>query len=195
MPFCTDCGRPVDHNSNFCTTCGVGKVPLDTRRLKPFGIVLLIIGAFYLLMAMTRYESAGYQLLAAFGGSDASLDLWVLYGLAALASGIYILSSKPDLFLTLNQSGLVAFSALMAVLPVLCWIPWLIPTLRQKVPQPPALGPTAIQAPIQPPQGVGHPLLQVSQAVPPASLMHFCTQCGQKYEGTVKFCPNCGAAL
>lgn len=25
--------------------------------------------------------------------------------------------------------------------------------------------------------------------------VHFCTQCGQKYEGTVKFCPNCGAAV
>ena len=31
-------------------------------------------------------------------------------------------------------------------------------------------------------------------AMPPsAGPVHFCTQCGQKYEGTVKFCPSCGA--
>jgi hypothetical protein len=29
---------------------------------------------------------------------------------------------------------------------------------------------------------------------PPAGTAHFCTQCGQRYEGTMRFCPNCGAA-
>jgi hypothetical protein len=28
---------------------------------------------------------------------------------------------------------------------------------------------------------------------PPAGAAYFCTQCGQRYEGTMKFCPNCGA--
>jgi hypothetical protein len=34
-----------------------------------------------------------------------------------------------------------------------------------------------------------------SASGPSAGPVHFCTQCGQKYEGTVKFCPNCGAAV
>jgi hypothetical protein len=44
-----------------------------------------------------------------------------------------------------------------------------------------------------PPQ---YPDLPGTISPPPATgPVHFCTQCGQKYEGTVKFCPNCGAAL
>ena len=44
------------------------------------------------------------------------------------------------------------------------------------------------QPPPPPPPGMAPP--------PPAASagpVHFCVQCGQKYEGTVKFCPSCGA--
>lgn len=57
----------------------------------------------------------------------------------------------------------------------------------QYQPQPPG------QYPPPPPQISAPP---AGNAPPPsAGPVHFCTQCGQKYEGTVKFCPNCGAAV
>ena len=47
-----------------------------------------------------------------------------------------------------------------------------------------------------PPPGMVPPPPPPGMAPPPAASagpVHFCVQCGQKYEGTVKFCPVCGA--
>jgi hypothetical protein len=49
-----------------------------------------------------------------------------------------------------------------------------------------------------PPQYIPPPIAGNAGAVPPpappvAGTWHFCGQCGQRYEGTVKFCPICGA--
>ncbi|MGB6609853.1 MAG: zinc ribbon domain-containing protein [Acidobacteriaceae bacterium] len=55
---------------------------------------------------------------------------------------------------------------------------------------------TYVQPP-PPPETYTQPMPPPPQAAapaPPAGTAHFCTQCGQRYEGTMKFCPNCGAA-
>jgi hypothetical protein len=58
---------------------------------------------------------------------------------------------------------------------------------------------TTVPPPGQPPvQGPPPVFPAPPPAAPPAAgpsgaPMHFCTQCGHRYEGTVKFCPNCGA--
>jgi hypothetical protein len=58
-------------------------------------------------------------------------------------------------------------------------------------PPPPPLGtyaPPGTYAQPMPPQPT--PLTVAS----PAGTAYFCTQCGHRYDGTMKFCPNCGAA-
>jgi drug/metabolite transporter (DMT)-like permease len=68
----------------------------------------------------------------------------------------------------------------------------------------PGIPPGAVvytQAPPPPPPGMAPPPPQGMMAPPPpppgaapaGGPVHFCVQCGQKYEGTVKFCPSCGA--
>jgi hypothetical protein len=62
----------------------------------------------------------------------------------------------------------------------------------------PGIPPGAVvytQPPPPPPPGMAPPQ-PPGLAPPPAASagpVHFCVQCGQKYEGTVKFCPSCGA--
>ncbi len=55
--------------------------------------------------------------------------------------------------------------------------------------------PVYTQPPMQPPpQGMlGMAPPPPPPAAPSAGPVHFCVQCGQKYEGNVKFCPICGA--
>lgn len=44
-----------------------------------------------------------------------------------------------------------------------------------------------------PPSYIPPPAPGATFAPPPAAPGHFCGQCGQRFEGTVKFCPSCGA--
>jgi hypothetical protein len=53
--------------------------------------------------------------------------------------------------------------------------------------QPPMQAPPPTFPP--PPPATAPPPAAGSSGAP----VHFCTQCGHRYEGTVKFCPNCGA--
>lgn len=46
------------------------------------------------------------------------------------------------------------------------------------------------QYPVQPGQYVAPP----PPAPPPSGDVHFCGQCGKPHEGTMRFCPFCGAA-
>ena len=55
---------------------------------------------------------------------------------------------------------------------------------------PPTAQPPAQYPPPPPPQFSTPP---GTTPPPPGPPVHFCTQCGHKYEGTVKFCPSCGA--
>ncbi|MFY9746869.1 MAG: hypothetical protein WAK25_11335, partial [Acidobacteriaceae bacterium] len=99
--------------------------------MRPFGIALFCIAGFYLLMAIQRYNSAASQLLRLFGGTDSVVMMQFLYGLAAGIVGVLLFTSEPRAFLSLNRSGLIAFCILMGLLPILFWVPWLIPALRE----------------------------------------------------------------
>jgi hypothetical protein len=132
MPFCGTCGGAMIEGAKFCTVCGVGTTPLTTNRLKPFGIVMFGVTAIYLLMAMMRYNSAAYQFLAAFGGTDPTLVREIVYGLLNGIVAFFLFVSEPRLFLKLSRGGLITFTILMALIPILCWIPWLIPALKEK---------------------------------------------------------------
>jgi zinc-ribbon domain len=66
--------------------------------------------------------------------------------------------------------------------------PGYIPLPPGTYPQQPPPPPGTYTQPLPPPPP------QVAAPGPPAGTAHFCTQCGQRYEGTMKFCPNCGAA-
>jgi hypothetical protein len=97
---------------------------------------MLVVGGFYLFMAIERYNSPQHQLLAAFSGSDSALAWTTLYGLAGGIVGILLFTSEPSVFLKLSRTGLIIFVILMALLPILCWIPWVVPGLREKPGQP-----------------------------------------------------------
>ena len=56
------------------------------------------------------------------------------------------------------------------------------PVYTQPPPPPPQFQPAGTLGMAPPPP-----------AAPSAGPVHFCVQCGQKYEGNVKFCPICGA--
>jgi hypothetical protein len=111
---------------------GLGAQGTSTGRLKPFGIALFCIAGFYLLMAMLRYNSAESQMIRLSGGTDNVIVVQVLYSLAAGIIGVLLHTSGPRAFLDLNKSGLIVFCILMALLPILGWVPWLIPALREK---------------------------------------------------------------
>jgi hypothetical protein len=74
--------------------------------------------------------------LAALGGSDSALAWTTIYGLAGGIVGILLFTSEPSVFLKLSRTGLIIFVILMALLPILCWIPWVVPGLREKPGQP-----------------------------------------------------------
>jgi hypothetical protein len=59
---------------------------------------MLVVGGFYLFMAIERYNSPQHQLLAAFGGSDSALAWTTLYGLAGGIVGILLFTSEPSVF-------------------------------------------------------------------------------------------------
>lgn len=146
MAFCGNCGQPIEASSKFCTSCGsatsstgavgvgggsVSPAGAAAGRMRPFGIALFCIAGFYLLMAIQRYNSAASQLLRLFGGTDSVVMMQFLYGLAAGIVGVLLFTSEPRAFLSLNRSGLIAFCILMGLLPILFWVPWLIPALRE----------------------------------------------------------------
>jgi hypothetical protein len=97
---------------------------------------MLVVGGFYLLMAIEKYNSPQHQLVSAFGGSDPALAWMTLYGLAGGIVGILLFASEPGVFLKLSRTGLIIFVILMALLPFLCWIPWVVPGLKEKPGQP-----------------------------------------------------------
>lgn len=70
--------------------------------------------------------------------------------------------------------------------------PGLPPGAVPVYPPPPVQMPPGYVQPPQMPPGQA-PYVQPPPPAPSAGPVHFCTQCGQRYEGTVKFCPNCGA--
>jgi hypothetical protein len=117
----------------FCPACGSGTKPSSTaNRLKTWGIVMMVIGGLYLLLAITRYNSATHQFLGAFGGTDVTLVEQTIYGLAVGIVGIVLFTSEPHAFLQLNRKGLIAFVIIMALLPILFWIPWLVEGWKEK---------------------------------------------------------------
>jgi len=117
MPFCGSCGGAMNEGAKFCTACGSGTAPLTTNRLKPFGIVMFGVAGLYLLMAIMRYNSAAYQLLGAFGGTDPTIMRETMWGLLNAIVAFFLFTSEPRVFLKLSRG---------------CWIPWLIPGLKEK---------------------------------------------------------------
>jgi predicted nucleic acid-binding Zn ribbon protein len=132
MPFCGSCGGAINERAKFCTACRSGTAPSTTNRLKPFGIVMFAVAGLYFLMAIMRYNSAAYQFLGAFGGIDPTLVRVTIYGLLNGIVAFFLFTSEPRVFLKLSRGGLITFAILMAIIPVLCWIPWLIPALKEK---------------------------------------------------------------
>lgn len=137
MAFCSNCGVGVAENTRFCSACGKGLTSSATLsyggRLKPFGIVMLVVGGLYLLMAMMRYNSAESVALRAFGGgTDPNVAMSTIWGLADAFVGILLFTAEPRIFLKLKRSGLIVFVILMALLPIFAWIPWLVPSLKEK---------------------------------------------------------------
>jgi hypothetical protein len=106
-----------------------------TNRLRPFGGILLVVGVFYLGLAFVKYNSAAEQVARALGGGHPSLVFTTIYGLAQCIVGVLLLTSEPALFLRLTRNGLITFVVLAGVIPILCWLPWLIPGLKQKTAQ------------------------------------------------------------
>jgi len=132
MAFCSSCGAAIAEGAKFCSGCGSGTVPSPAGRLRPFGVIMLVIGGFYLLMALVRYNSAEHQFLAAFGGTDPTVVLESIYGFAGGIVGIFLFTSEPRAFLKLNRAGLITFAILMAFIPFLFWVAWLVPGLRER---------------------------------------------------------------
>jgi predicted nucleic acid-binding Zn ribbon protein len=132
MAFCSGCGAALREDVHFCSACGISIRTPNRKRLRPFAILLLVIGGLYLLMASEQYNSPRHQLVSAFGGSDPGLQMTTLYGLAVGITGIVLYTSEPNIFLMLNRAGMVAFVILMAILPIVSWIPWLVPGWREK---------------------------------------------------------------
>ncbi len=134
MAFCSNCGTAMAAGAKFCTTCGSPITPLTAaNRLKPFGVIMLVVAGFYCVLAVTRYNSAQYQFASMFGGgTDPGLAMQTLLGIIAGIVGIVLFTSEPRLFLHLNRNGLILFVILAALLPIFCWLPWLIPALKER---------------------------------------------------------------
>ena len=143
MAFCSNCGNGIRDGANFCASCGTGAVrpgvgatmrtaPGRPNRFKPAGIILLIVGAFYLLMALLREQSVQHQLLTAFGATDSTFVIQIVYALANGIPGFFLATSPPTLFLKLNQAGVITFVILAVLVPFLFWIPWVVPAMQEK---------------------------------------------------------------
>ncbi len=143
MAFCGSCGAGLSADVKFCSTCGSGANPSKAgNHLKPSGIVMLVIGGIALGIGFKWYYSDAHQTLVnMLGGrvlADPVLLIMIVYGLAAGVLGIMMLRSKPRVFLRLSRPGLIVFVALYAGafvagwLPALCWVPWLVPGLKQR---------------------------------------------------------------
>jgi hypothetical protein len=65
------------------------------------------------------------------------------------------------------------------------------PEVPQGYPPPGTPGYPGYTPPPPPPPIPG--MVPPPPAAPASGPAHFCVQCGQKYEGTAKFCPACGA--
>jgi hypothetical protein len=99
-----------------------------TNTFKPFGGILLVIGTIDLVLTMMAVNSGAYQ------GSPLSF-LWNVAVTAGVAiTGVVLLTADPPprLFQLLSRKGLVVFVILAGILPVLCWVPWLIPGLKRR---------------------------------------------------------------
>lgn len=132
MPFCGNCGLAMNEGAKFCTTCGSGTAPSTANRLKPFGVIMFVVAGVYLLMAIMRYNSAASQFMSAFGGTDPTVVRDAFFGILNGIIGVFLFVSEPAVFLKLTRTGLIVFVILMALLPILAWIPWLIPALKGK---------------------------------------------------------------
>jgi len=105
------------------------------NRFRPFGGILLVVAGMYALWVMTTLNSAAYMMASAFGGGVPFTVVWNIALAVALAIvGVVLLTADPPprMFQQLNQKGLILFVILAAILPILCWLPWLIPTLKQR---------------------------------------------------------------
>lgn len=97
--------------------------------MKPVGISLLLVGGLYFAVAVAVYPSGADETTNRFI-RNYQLIVMTVYGFAAVIAGVTLLRSAPKWFLRLNRIGLTVFVILAAILPVLCWIPWVTPGLR-----------------------------------------------------------------
>jgi len=129
---------------------------------------------------MSELGPLGSQLPFALGGASGFLggiELAVFMLVVAFAAIVicYALAELSIVLveIALNTRGIPAIAG--AAQPVaLAFMP------------PAAVAPVYAQPPTQIPPGTSPP-------PPGAGPVHFCTECGQRYEGAVKFCPSCRA--
>jgi len=104
----------------------------------PFGIVMLAISAGAFITDLKWYYGFGHQNWVNSNLVDIVLVVITIYGLAAGILGILLLTFQPRVFLKLNRTGLIVFVVLYASgffatrALIFCWIPWLVPGLKEK---------------------------------------------------------------
>ena len=138
------------------------------------------------------------------GGGTFLLSLVV-----GVVAGAWVYSDAKKRGMNAVGWGIGAFALCLVFLPLylimrkpLVTGPVGIPVPPGYIPAPPGSYPQqpgTYGQPLPPPPGTyAQPLPplppQAAAPAPPAGTAHFCTQCGQRYEGTMRFCPNCGAA-
>lgn len=135
------------------------------------------------------------------GGGTALLSLVV-----GVVAGAWVYSDAKKRGMNAVGWGAGAFLLCIVFLPLylimrkpLLTGPVGIPVPPGYIPAPPGTYPAPPGTYPPPPPGaytqpLPPPPPMAAAPAPPVGTAHFCTQCGQRYEGTMKFCPNCGAA-
>lgn len=117
---------------------------------------------------------------------------WIISLVVGAAAGYWVNTDAKKRGMNATGWGIGTFLFCIVILPL--YLIMRKPVLAAGMPGIPP-GAMVYTQPPPPPPGMAPPPPPAMAPPPPASAgpVHFCVQCGQKYEGTVKFCPSCGA--
>ena len=106
------------------------------NRFKLVGGVLVVAAVVNGARYVTTFnDSVVRESAMVYGGG---MPVLIFGGMAMVVAtgiiGVVLLAADPPprLFQQLSQNGLIVFVILAAILPILCWLPWLIPGLKHK---------------------------------------------------------------